>query len=190
MLHLIFLPPWLCFFCYFSLCSSCLDFPGYEAIMGSEAMGWRDSEGFGHLESVYPVEATKGLVDQCLSIWTESGLHMGYHYCQWSVWQRMAGWLRRKLEWRKMNLRKKWSKQSCPRTPPAAKRLCHHRNAKRPLKPLLKIFLPDFFHAMPPWFLLCCGYILVFGSCSMLGPDPKTGWQLYCSPRFPCFQCC
>ena len=32
-----------------------------------------------------------------------------------------------------------------------------------------------FFHAMPPWFLLCCGYILVFGSCSMLGPDPKTG---------------
>ena len=26
-----------------------------------------------------------------------------------------------------------WSKQSCPRTtPPAAKRLCHHRNAKQP----------------------------------------------------------
>ena len=115
--------------------------------MGSEAMGWRDSEGFGHLESVYPVEATKGLVDQCLSIWTESGLHRGYHYCQWSVWQRMAGLLMGKLEWRKMNLRKKWSKQSCPRTtpaanPPAAKRLRHHRNAKRPLKPLLKIFLP------------------------------------------------
>ena len=97
MLHLIFLLPWLCFY-YFSLCSSCLDFLGYEAVMGSEAMGWRDSEGFGLLESVYPVEATKGLVDQCLSIWTESGLQRGYHYCQWTVWQRMAGWLKGKLE--------------------------------------------------------------------------------------------
>ena len=35
-------------------------------------------------------------------------------------------------------------------SPPAAKRLRHHQNAKRPLKPLLKIFLPVFFHALPP----------------------------------------
>ena len=53
--------------------------------------------------------------------------------------------------------------------PPAAKRLRHHRNAKQPLKPFLKIFLPVFFHVLPPWFLLCGGHILVFESCSMHG---------------------
>ena len=60
-------PPLLCF-CCFSLCFSCLVFPEYEAVKGNETMGWRDCEGLGLLESIYPEEVTKSLVDQCLSI--------------------------------------------------------------------------------------------------------------------------
>ena len=105
------------------------------------------------------------------SFWTQES---------WSV-LRSGGWNDWKMKViEKMHWGSKWGiekeiKQAKPSSndagglPPAAKRLRHHRNAKQPLKPFLKIFLPVFFHVLPPWFLLCGGYILVFESCSMHG---------------------